>query len=340
MAEVAIIPKSRWKRIGALLATIGPGLFLVGYNIGTGSVTTMASAGAAYGMTLTWPVLLSCLFTYVLIVAFGRYTAITGETAVYSFKIHFGRGIALFVLISILLSEYVSSMGVMAIVAQAVQEWSRPLTASGEGVSPVLVAFVFGGVLYALFLDGKYGFFEKILTVFVAVMALSFIGTMFMVIPDPAAVMRGLVPRVPAETNAALLIAGMVGTTMGAVLYLVRSILVKEKGWSVQDLKLERRDAFVSALIMFVLSISIMASAAGTLYPRGIRVDNVIDMVALLEPLAGRFAISIFVAGIVAAGLSSFFPNVLLGPWLLADYNHEPQNPRSLRSRLIALGVV
>jgi len=34
------------KKIALLLSSVGPGLFLIGYNIGTGSVTTMASAGS------------------------------------------------------------------------------------------------------------------------------------------------------------------------------------------------------------------------------------------------------------------------------------------------------
>ena len=64
------------KKIALFWATIAPGIFLVGYNIGTGSITTMASAGASYGMTLTWALALSCLFTYVLIIAFSRYTCL------------------------------------------------------------------------------------------------------------------------------------------------------------------------------------------------------------------------------------------------------------------------
>ena len=117
-------------------------------------------------------------------------------------------------------------------------------------------------------------------------------------------------------------------------------VLVKEKGWTVKDLKIERRDAFVSVLLMFLLSIAVMAAAAGTLYPRGLHVENAIDMVRLLEPLAGRFAISIFVAGIVCAGLSSLFPIAILAPWLLADYQNEECNMRSWRSRLLVLFVV
>ncbi len=125
------IPKEYWKRLGAFFSSIAPGIFLIGYNIGTGSITTMASAGAKYGMTLVWPLLISCIFTYFLIVAFGRYTAVTGHAALYSFRKYFGRGYVLVVLAGLLISNWIFSMGAVAVVTQVVQEWSRPFTASG-----------------------------------------------------------------------------------------------------------------------------------------------------------------------------------------------------------------
>ena len=325
------------KKLGLFIASIAPGIFLIGYNIGTGSITTMASSGAAYGMTMIWPLLLSCLFTYFLIMFFGRYTSMTGLTILTSFRKYFGSGITLFVLVSLLASEWISCMGVMGVVTQVVQEWSRPLTASGNGFSPVITAALFGALLYYLFWNGQHRIFEKILAVFVGIMGLCFILTMFMVIPDAGEVIDGLVPRMPEDPDAMLIMAGMVGTTMGAILYVVRSILVQEKGWGRADLKSERRDAIISTSMMFILSIAVMASAAGTLHPLGLKVDNAIDMVRLLEPLAGRFAVSIFVGGIVAAGLSSLFPIILLAPWLFADYNNTPRNMRTTGSRLLVL---
>jgi Mn2+/Fe2+ NRAMP family transporter len=88
---------------------------------------------------------------------------------------------------------------------------------------------------------------------------------------------------------------------------------------------------------MFVLSVAVMAAAAGTLHPLGLKVENAIDMVKLLEPLAGRLAISVFVAGIVCAGLSSLFPIILLAPWLFADFNNKPRNMKSTSTRLLVL---
>ncbi|MFO7668587.1 MAG: Nramp family divalent metal transporter [Bacteroidales bacterium] len=319
------------------MASIAPGLFLIGYNIGTGSITTMASSGAAYGLTMIWPLLLSCIFTYYLVMLFGRYTSITGMTILTTFRKNFGTGITIVVLISLLVSEWVSCMGIMGVVTQVVQEWSRPLTRSGNGFSPVITALIFGGLLYYLFWNGQHRVFEKVLAVMVGIMGLSFVLTMFMVIPEPEEVLRGLVPRIPKDSDAMLIMAGMVGTTMGAILYVVRSILVQEKGWGSNDLKSERRDAIISVSMMFILSVAVMAAAAGTLYLAGLKVDNAIDMVKLMEPLAGRFAISIFVGGIVAAGLSSLFPIVLLAPWLFADFNNKPRKMKSTGSRLLVL---
>lgn len=325
------------KKLFAFLASISPGLFLIGYNIGTGSITTMASAGATYGMSLVLPVLLSCVFTFFLILVFGQFTMVTGETVLGSYRRHFGQPLTLLVLASLLLSEWISCMGVMGVVVQTVQEWSRPLTTDGQGFSPLWLALLFGALIYWLFWQGSHGFFERILALFVGLMGLCFVVTMFMVVPSPGVILGGLRPFVPGDGNGLVLLAGMVGTTMGGILYVVRSILVQEKGWTLKDLKTERRDAFISASMMFLLSLAVMASAAGTLFPLGLKIDNAIDMVKLLEPLAGRFASSIFVAGIVCAGLSSLFPIVLLAPWLLADYQGVPRDMRSVRSRLLVL---
>jgi manganese transport protein len=337
--------KDSLKKIGIVLSTLGPGLFLVGYNIGTGSVTTMASAGASYNMTLTWAILLSCLFTCILLIAFGRFTLVSGQTALASFKKYFGKGISIFVLLTIVFSEMVSSVGVMAIVSDVVREWSRPLTSSGEGINTIFLSLLFAGIMVTTLFMGKYSMIEKVLTTFVVIMGVSFILTMFMVIPDAGTVIKGLLPTIPSEPNASLVVTGMIGTTMGAVIFITRSITVKEKGWAIGEFKLERRDAIVSASLMFILSISVMAAAAGTLFPKGLHVDNAIDMIRLLEPLAGRFAISVFVTGIVCAGLSSLYPHYMLVPLLLSDYLGEKLDFKKLRNKAIivfyaSLGLV
>jgi Mn2+/Fe2+ NRAMP family transporter len=325
------------KKIGIFLASIGPGLFLVGYNIGTGSVTTMASAGASHGMMLAWAVLLSCIFTYFIIVIFGRFTLVTGETALNSFKKHFGNWAAVFVLVILVFTEMVSSVGVMAIVTEVANEWTKPLTSSGEGFSTIWLTLIFASTIVFLLFSGQYQSVEKILALFVTIMGVCFILTSFMVIPEPTAVIKGLVPNIPDAANAGLVVAGMIGTTMGGIIFVTRSITVREKNWSIKDLRLEKLDAKVSVILMFILSASIMAAAAGTMHPMGLSVESAVDMVKTLEPLAGRFAISIFVAGIICAGLSSLIPHYMLVPLLLADYQNEKLILQKWRNRGIVL---
>ncbi len=338
--------KRFFQNIPLFLTTIGPGLFLVGYNIGTGSVTTMASAGASHGTSLMWAVLVSCIFTYILIVTFGQYTLVTGQTALQSFKSNFGPTTAQVVLWSLIISEMVSSIGVMAIVSEVIHEYSKFFTPSGTGISTIIITLMIATLVVGLLFNSKYSLIEKILVVFVSVMGLGFLLSAILIIQNPGEVLSGMIPRIPEATNAGLIVAGMIGTTMGGVLYVIRSSTVKEKNWSISDLKLEKRDAFISAGLMFVLSAAIMAAAAGTLYPLGLKVDNAIDMVKLLEPLAGPFSISLFVVGIVAAGLSSLFPHYLLVPMLLADYRNEKLDLSKTRNRgivifyaLLGLGV-
>jgi Mn2+/Fe2+ NRAMP family transporter len=113
------------------LALFLPGIFLLGFNIGTGSVTSMAKAGATYGMSMLWTILLSCLATYFMINLYSRYTMITGETALYAFKKHIHPGIGIFFIVALTAGVMGSVMGVMGIVADISFVWSKSLVPGG-----------------------------------------------------------------------------------------------------------------------------------------------------------------------------------------------------------------
>ena len=91
------------KKALAVILGFGPGIFAIGYTIGTGSVTSMIVAGSTYGMQLLWVLLLSCLFSGLLMFVYGNYALLTGETALYSFKKHIkgGKLIAILIIIGI-----------------------------------------------------------------------------------------------------------------------------------------------------------------------------------------------------------------------------------------------
>lgn len=332
-------PKSRF---AATLAMFLPGIFLLGFNIGTGSVTTMAKAGATYGMSLLWTVLLSCVATYFMIVIYGRFTLVTGETALQAFRKHIHPAVGIFFIVALTVGVCGSVMGVMGIVADMSYEWTK--TFIDGGIAPVYCAAFFISLVYFIFWKGRTKAFERSLAVIVAVMAACFLLNFFIMMPPPGDLIRGLVPNIPdvapTETRGPfLLIASMVGTTLFSGLFIIRTTLVKESGWTLADSKQQSRDAAVAAFLMFLISGSIMAAAAGSLYAEGVGLAKASQMIVLLEPMAGPLAASIFAIGIIAAGVSSQFPNVLMLPWLLCDYNNSERDMTLAHYRIIVLMI-
>lgn len=328
---------SFFKRLWKLIVSIGPAFFLVGYTIGTGSIVTMASAGSRYGMSMLWVLSMACIFSFVLLDVYGRYSLVTKEGSLYGIKkhIHGGRYIALFILVGLVMVEILALIGNMGIITDLIYEWTGMLF-RGKGWNPVWVAIVISLMIYGLLMKGKYSFFEKILIIFVGTMGISFLMTMFIVLPDPIEMANGLIPSIPVEANAPMVIAAIVGTTFSAPTFVVRSILMKEKKWELGQLKHAKKDAFMGAFMMFLVSAAIMSCAAGTLYLINQPVDKVVTMVALLEPLLGRFAISIFVTGILGAALSSMIPILMLAPLLISDYKNTQVNYKGYAFKILS----
>jgi Mn2+/Fe2+ NRAMP family transporter len=320
------------------LALFLPGIFLLGFNIGTGSVTAMAKAGADYGMSLLWTIAISCLATFCLINVYGRYTLVTGETALQAFRKHIHPGLGLFFIVALTAGVSGSVMGVMGIVADVSMEWSK--TAIEGGIPSVYFAAFFSALVYFIFWNGRTQFFQRSLAVMVAIMAGCFVLNFFIMMPPPIDIIKGMIPNIPpvavdSGTSSFLVIASMVGTTVYPGLFIIRTTLVKEAGWNTTHLKQQRTDALVSVSMMFIISASIMAAAAGTLYKEGRVLTEAAEMITLLEPLVGSFATAIFAIGIIAAGVSSQFPNVLLLPWLLCDYSHSERNMTLTKYRIM-----
>lgn len=334
--------QSKRRGLKDTLALFLPGIFLLGFNIGTGSVTTMAKAGATYGMSLLWTVLISCIATYIMIKTYGRYTLVTGETALQAFRKHIHPAVGIFFLVALTFGVAGSVMGVMGIVAEISFEWSMGFIEGG--IAPIYWASFFIGLVYFIFWMGRTQVFERALAVIVAIMAASFVLNFFIMMPPPVDIFKGLIPSVPdvpdkSNGGPLLLIASMVGTTLFSGLFIIRTTLVKEAGWTIEDEKHQNKDALFAVVMMFLISAAIMAAAAGTLYAESIGLDRPSQMITLLEPLAGPLAASIFAIGIIAAGVSSQFPNVLMLPWLLCDYQNSKREMTLPKYRIMVFFI-
>lgn len=328
------------KRLIAIVLSVGPGIFCIGYTIGTGSVTSMAKAGSQYGMQLLWVLALSCLFSWVLLEAYGRFAVITGNTAIYGFRreLPLGNLWALITMAGVILGQWCCLSGLVGLSANAVYECAALFIPglSRESYGAVLgIAILIMAVMYSLLWVGKYSFFEKVLVFFVTTMGVAFLVSMAVVMPSPGEIAAGLLPSVPDTPGANMMIAAFVGTTMAAPTFVVRPLLLRGKGWTQEHQTLQRRDAAISAAFMFVISGSIMACATGALFHQGRVIEKVLDMVTTLEPVAGKFAVALFLVGTLSAGLSSIFPIAMVAPLLIADYRAGALDTRSKLFRVL-----
>ena len=101
------------------IALVGPGLFCLGFTIGTGSVTTMVNSGGRYGLALLPVLALSAFFTWVMTEAYGRYGVVTGQTAIHGIKttLKGGKAWAWVLIAGLVVSQWISLSSILNIVS-------------------------------------------------------------------------------------------------------------------------------------------------------------------------------------------------------------------------------
>jgi Mn2+/Fe2+ NRAMP family transporter len=330
------------KKLKTLFASILPGIFLIGYNIGTGSLTAMSKAGANFGCDLLWAVLLSCLITWYLINFFSRFTMASGMTAMEGFRKHIHPAYAWVLWSGLSVIILSALMAMIGLLTDVVLVWFKELwaiDADRRVVGIVLALFVYG-----LILMGNTKRFEAMLSIMVALMGVAFIGAAIWFFPGFETVFKGFIPKLPAvaegsDNGSMIILAGMVGTTVSVFAFLIRSGQVKDHGWTMKDWRLQKRDALVSASMMFVLSAAVMITATATLNAEGLKMNHIKEMIPMLKPVFGPSALFIFVVGIMAAGISSHLPNMMVIPWLTDDLQGSPRNVRTRQKRFVLGGL-
>jgi len=327
------------KIIKAILS-FGPGIFAIGYTIGTGSVTSMIVAGSTFGMDLLWVLVLSCLFSGALIYAYGNFALVTGDTALHAFKkyLPYGRLIGILIIVGVTFGQWNSLIGILGISSNIIFEllalYFPAIGPHKYGVVIAIAATVIS-VMYAILLNGHYSLFEKVLVFFVTIMGVSFIVSLVFVHPLPVEVIRGLVPSIPDVPGGRMMVAAFVGTTMAAATFLSRPLFIQGKGWTMENRDQQKNDAIVAAVLVFLVSASVMSVAHGALYHKGEPITDVLGMVGALEPIAGKLSLTLFFFGTLSAGLSSVFPCLLIAPLLIEDYRSGKLDTQSKQFRII-----
>jgi Mn2+/Fe2+ NRAMP family transporter len=233
-------------------------------------------------------------------------------------------------------------MAMVGLLTDVLMVWCREVWS--VEVNRVVTGILLALIVYVLILFGTMKRFEALLGVMVALMGIAFIGTAIRFFPGFEVVLKGFVPSLPAvaegsDNGSLVILSGMVGTTVSVFAFLIRSGQVKSHGWSMTDWKIQKRDAAVSASMMFVLSAAVMITATSTLHEQGLKMNHIKEMIPMLQPIFGPAALFVFTVGILAAGISSHLPNMMVIPWLTDDMNGRVRVINTPLKRMVLGGL-
>ncbi len=180
---------------------------------------------------------------------------------------------------------------------------------------------------------------ERFLMAMVALMAVVFVATAWLVLPPPGEVFRGLlVPRLP--PGALLFTVALVGTTVVPYNLFLHASTVRERFSDPAELPAARRDLTLSILVGGGVSMAILLTSAGTIHGTDTEVAGAAEMARQLEPLLGSWAGAFFALGFFAAGMTSSLTAPLAAAYATAGAFGWEADLRSTRFRLVWGGVI
>ncbi len=330
--------------------SIGPGLLTACVVIGPGSILTSSQVGAESGYSKMWVVFAAVIFMLAYVKMASRLGAVTGRSTLDLVAERAGRWLAVMIGVSVFLIAALYQSGNNLGVHTALNEVSIMAVDAAEnnlGIETGLkehlpfrywtVVFNALAILFVFGFHNLYSALEKLMMVLVAVMLGAFAINLAFARPDPATIWKEMIPR-GGMSEFSLPLLGLVGTTFVIPAAFYQSYLVRFKGWTVRDLRTGLTDARVSALIMCVITLMIMITAAAVL--RGKELANAADVANQLRPLFGDAGKLIFCLGLFAAAFSSFIINSMIGGFLLADSFHAGSMPRDRVPRVLTAAVL
>ena len=314
----------------ALVRNMGPGFLVAVGFIDPGNIAAGVVAGATYGYGLLWVVAVGTALVYFLqrraaLVGLGGGACLSEAIAERSgARTRYG------------LASLLGLAGVATLVAELLGTaiGLNLLTSLPVPAGALLTALAASAVVWR----GEYHHVEDIVVAFVALIGGCYLFEVFLARPDWAEVARGtLTPSLDGDSVwVALSVLGAI--VMPTNLYL-HSSLVQERNWTVDDLKTERADTFVSMGVGGLINASIIIVAAAVFFQSGRAVETLEQAAQTLAPLVGGAARVVFAVGLVAAGFASTITGMMASAYGVCGFLHRSQHHQDKPFRLIAAAV-
>ena len=287
-------------------------------GVGAGDLLTASFAGAQTGLILLWTVVIGALFKWGLNEGIARWQMATGTTLLEGWNDRLGGWIRWVFLVYFVF--WTLMVGGALISACGVA--GEGLFSIGEaGTSRIVWGIVHSLVGLGIVLVGGFRFFEKIMTLCVAVMFAGVLVTALLLPHDWGSVASGtLIPRLPEGSLS--LVLGVLGGVGGTVTLLSYGYWIRERGRKGEEgLRTSRIDLAVAytATALFGMAMILIGSRIEI---GGKGTDVALQLAAQLESVLGPFGKHLFLIGFWGAVFSSLLGVWQSAPYIFADFIH------------------
>ncbi len=313
---------------------IGPSLITACVVIGPGSILTSSSVGAESGYAMLWVIVVSVAFMLTYMTLGAKLGAVAEKSPGDLMRQHAGWPLAMLLGLSVFFISAAFQSGNNIGVGAAFETFID----SQAVVAGLVVAFNAIAITFLFTFKNLYRVVERLMMTFVAVMLISFAINLISLKPDPVAMAKGFIPAVGQIEIAVL---GLIGTTFVISAAFFQAYLVQQKGWGVREVRSGILDARVGSVVMALITVMLMSTAAAGLYTGSPKVLS--DPVAVAESLEPTFGTSgklIFCIGLFSAAYSSFLVNSMIGGFILSDGLGLGSGPTDRWPRLMTVAVL
>jgi Mn2+/Fe2+ NRAMP family transporter len=297
------------RRIALFFAIVGPGLIVSNVDNDAGGIYTYAQAGAQFGNTILWTLIPMTVVLYVSLEMCSRLGAFSGKGLSDLIREEFGFRVTFFLMAAVLVVNLGNVMAEFTGVF-----WATDIFGVSRYVSVPLAAVL----VWVLVVLGTAKWVERIFLA-ICVVYFAYVISAFMAKPQWLVALLHLLPphltqyvptikpfvQVPAfSASYAVIIAGLVGTTIAPWQHFYLQAAVVEKRIGPRQYAHTRNDVLVGSISCMVIVFFIIVCTAATLYVNGIHhIDDAGTAALALKPLAGVWASALFAIGLLNASI-------------------------------------
>lgn len=308
---------------------IGPGLITACVVIGPGSILTSSTVGANNGYSMLWIVVFSVVFQLIYMMLGAKVGAVADRSPCDLIRQKEGSWLAVLLGGCVFFISAAFQSGNNLGVAAAFEAFldSKPI------VAILVIVFNAIAITFLFAFKNLYKVLERLMMTFVALMLISFAINLWTLGPDPVELAKGFKP---APGTIDINVLGLVGTTFVITAAFFQAYLVRQKGWTANELRSGVVDARVGSVIMALITIMLMSTAAAGLYTgQPVKLADPVAVAEALEPTFGSTGKAIFCLGLFSAAYSSFLINSMIGGFVLSDGLGLGSDPHDLWPRIM-----